>query len=167
MQPPMAQAVEQFSMTTDRAEWEFARPTTPGRRACRRGSAKWIRSLGTNLGRWRRQKKNTRMTNSRNRRLSQSSRGGSERKNARWLPAHSPWSTSTSWGPKELVGEEPAHSVGSPLVECFGFGAAGRQTRVRKGHWTSSEVRCTRHAEAGRSRCGCRSIVLRRAHVCT
>ena len=49
----------------------------------------------------------------------------------------------------------------------FGFGAAGRQTRARKGHWASSEVRCTRHAEIGRSRCGCRSIVLRRALVTT
>ena len=50
MQPPMVQAVEQLSITTDRAEWEFppARPThsswpkgTPSR-------FKRIRSLGTN-----------------------------------------------------------------------------------------------------------------------
>ena len=65
------------------------------------------------------------------------------------------------------VGEEPAHSFGTPLVECLGFLAAGRQTRVRKGRWASSEVRCTGHAEVSRPRCGCRSVVLRRGCVPT
>ena len=126
-------------MTADCAEWEFppARLTAPGRRAYRRGLAKSIRSPGTNPREVEKAKEeNTRVTNSRNRRLSQSGRGwrggGNERKNTRRLPTHSPWSTSR--GPLGVLerGEEPTHSVGTPLVECFGFGAAGRQTRVRK-----------------------------------
>ena len=86
-QPPMAQAVEQLPMTTDRAEWD-SHPLVPQLLAI--GHTVEVRPKGSGasaqiLGRWRRQKRSWRG-------------GGSVRKNTRWLPTHSPWSTSSSWG---------------------------------------------------------------------
>ena len=164
MQQPMAEAIEQLSMTSDRAEWEFppARPAAPGRTAYRRG-AKRIRegplhkSSGGGEGRRKIAKSAVESVKSR---LAL----WRKRKNTRWLPTHrgAPPAHGVSaekswlqvrWGVLVRC-EEEAHSVGIPLVECFGFGAAGRQTLVRKGHWPSSEVRCARHTEVGSSAVG-------------
>ena len=48
-------------------------------------------------------------------------------------------------------GEESAHSVGVPVVGCFGFGDEGRQTSMCKGHRAALKMRCPRYEEVGRS----------------